>query len=182
MDPIESGEADELATSIGTRWLLFSLVLFIAVGGVAVLGYGLGRGAWAVPPSIIATMPAPLVNWLQLDRLNPDTRTDKLQDYAFELIESQAKLGETILAVRLLHKPTGTAVSDAVIFAHRLDMAPDGMATMTAPLEALPTFESGTYRFKTDLMMEGSWQLSLAAKVQGETGTAQNQLLLKAVP
>jgi hypothetical protein len=38
------------------------------------------------------------------------------------------------------------------------------------------------YRFKTDLTMEGSWQLSLAAKVQGETGTVQNKLALKAVP
>jgi hypothetical protein len=61
-------------------------------------------------------------------------------------------------------------------------MAPDGMPTMTAPLEPVPATEPGTYRFKTNLMMEGGWQLSLAAKVQGETGTVQNRLVLKAVP
>jgi hypothetical protein len=69
-----------------------------------------------------------------------------------------------------------------VIFATRLDMAPEGMATMTAPVEALPSTEPGVYRFRTNLMMAGGWQLSLAAKVQGEVGTLQNQLILRALP
>jgi subtilisin-like proprotein convertase family protein len=30
--------------------------------------------------------------------------------------------------------------------------------------------------------MEGRWQLSLAAKVQGETGTVESKLVLKVVP
>jgi hypothetical protein len=74
------------------------------------------------------------------------------------------------------------AVADAVISAKRIDMAPDGMATMAAPLEELPSTESGVYRFKTDLSMAGRWQLSLAAKVQGEIGTVENKLVLRAVP
>jgi hypothetical protein len=73
-------------------------------------------------------------------------------------------------------------VPDAVIFATRIDMAPDGMETMAAPIEALPSTEPGVYRFKTNLMMAGGWRLSLGAKIQGETGTIENKLVLKAVP
>jgi hypothetical protein len=182
MDSYEADEGDEFASSKGTRRFLFGLVFFAALGTAAILGYGLGREAWAVPPSIVAHTPAPLADWLHLDRLSTSPSTEALPEYAFELVDTQVKQGEAVLAVRLVHKPTGKAVPDAVIFARRIDMAPEGMAAMTAPLEALPTSKPGTYRFKTDLMMEGGWQLSLAAKVQGQTGTVQNQLLLKAVP
>ena len=61
-------------------------------------------------------------------------------------------------------------------------MAPDGMPTMTTSIEALPSTEPGIYRFTTNLTMEGGWQLSLGAKIQGETGTLQNKLILRAVP
>jgi YtkA-like len=53
---------------------------------------------------------------------------------------------------------------------------------MTAPLEQLPSTEPGVYRFKTDLMMQGRWQLSLGAKVQGENGTVEAKLVLTALP
>ena len=69
---------------------------------------------------------------------------------------------------------------DAVIFAKRIDMGPESMEAMTAPLEAVPTTEPGVYRFQTDLTMAGSWALSLGAKVQGETGTVENKLIVKA--
>jgi hypothetical protein len=46
----------------------------------------------------------------------------------------------------------------------------------------MPSTEPGTYRFKTNLTMEGGWRLSLGAKVQGETGTLANKLILKALP
>ena len=62
-------------------------------------------------------------------------------------------------------------------------MQPSGMDTMTTPVEALPPTEPGVYRFKADLPMEGSWRLSLGAKVQGETGTLEMQAaVLKATP
>jgi hypothetical protein len=105
-----------------------------------------------------------------------------IQDYEFRLIESEVKQTDhTILSVRLIHKPTGRGVPDAILFAHRLDMAPDGMLTMTSTLEPLPSTEAGLYQFKADLTMEGNWRLSLAAKVQGETGTLQSRLIFKAV-
>ncbi len=106
-----------------------------------------------------------------------------IADYEFRLVQANLKLGDgAIVSVRLVDKRTGKAVPDAVIFATRIDMAPDGMPTMTTPIEELPSTEPGIYRFKTNLTMEGGWQLSLGAKIQGETGTLQNKLVLRAVP
>lgn len=106
-----------------------------------------------------------------------------VQDYEFQLVQNEAKRGDgTVVSVRLVDKRTGKAVPDAVISAKRIDMAPDGMADMAAKIEQLPSTEPGVYRFKAKLSMEGRWQLSLAAKVQGEAGTVESKLVLKVVP
>ena len=106
-----------------------------------------------------------------------------IADYEFRLVQTDIKQGSgAIVAVRLIDKRSGKAVPDAVIFATRIDMAPDGMPTMAAPIGSLPSTEPGVYRFKANLMMAGGWQLSLGAKVQGETGTLENKLVLKALP
>lgn len=104
-----------------------------------------------------------------------------IEDYEFQLVQESFAKGDATVLVRLTNKKTGEPVPDAVIIATRIDMAPEGMETMTAPIEQLPSTESGIYRFKTDLMMEGGWRLSLAAKVQGETGTVDDHLILKAI-
>ncbi|MFG1313181.1 FixH family protein [Xanthobacter autotrophicus] len=106
-----------------------------------------------------------------------------ITDYEFRLVQTDVKQGNgAIVTVRLVDKRSGKAVPDAVIFATRIDMAPDGMETMAAPTEALPSTEPGVYRFKTKMMMAGGWRLSLGAKIQGETGTIENKLALKAIP
>jgi hypothetical protein len=104
-------------------------------------------------------------------------------DYEFQLVSKELKTGEPAeITVRLVHKPEGKPVPDAVVFTTRLDMGPDGMEMMTAPVEKLSGGEPGIYRFKAKLTMEGGWAFSLAAKVQGETDTVQGKLLLKALP
>ena len=106
-----------------------------------------------------------------------------IKDYEFQLAQSEFKQGNgVVMTVKLIDKRSGKPVPDAVIFAKRIDMEPEGMATMASPIEALPAPEAGTYSFKTNLVMEGSWRLSLGAKVQGETGTLENKLILKALP
>ena len=114
----------------------------------------------------------------------PDASLADMKNYEFQLVQSEMKKGDgAIVAVRLVNKKSGKPVtSEAVIFAKRLDMSPDAMQEMTAPLEQLPSSEPGVYRFKTDLTMEGRWRLSLGAKVQGEEGTVASQLIIKAVP
>lgn len=106
-----------------------------------------------------------------------------VRDYEFQLVQDQIRQSDAIeVVVRLIKKSTGEPVSGAVIFAKRIDMAPDGMPTMQAPLEPAQSDAAGTYRFSTRLGMEGGWQLSLAAKVQGEEGTVVSRLLLKVLP
>ena len=105
-----------------------------------------------------------------------------IADYEFQLVEPSLKQGAATLVVKVVHKASGRAVPDAVIFARRLDMGPEKMEAMTADLEPLPSDVPGHYLFKADLSMAGQWALSLAAKVQGETGTLQSKLIVKATP
>ena len=105
-----------------------------------------------------------------------------IKDYEFQLVDNTVKKGDAIISVRLVHKPDGKPVPDAVIFATRLDMAPDGMQEMATKVTPMTGAEPGVYRFKANLSMAGGWQLSLGAKVQGETGTVENKLVLKATP
>ncbi|MDZ4841632.1 MAG: FixH family protein [Hyphomicrobium aestuarii] len=103
-----------------------------------------------------------------------------IKDYEFQLIDKEVKEGQAVVTVKLIQKSTGKAIPDAVIFAKRIDMGPDQMEAMTAPLDLLPNSEPGTYRFKTDLTMAGQWALTLGAKVQGESGTVESRLIVKA--
>jgi hypothetical protein len=105
----------------------------------------------------------------------------EVKDYQFQLIDQSIKAGpDKIIAVRLVNKTTGKAVPDAIIFASRLDMAPDGMQEMATKLTPMPGTEPGTYRFKANVSMAGHWQLSLGAKVQGEAGTVEDKLVIQA--
>jgi hypothetical protein len=93
----------------------------------------------------------------------------EIQDYEFRLVKAETKKGDAELAVRLVNKKSGRPVPNAVIFTKRIDMAPDGMETMASPIEQLPSTEPGIYRFKTNLSMQGRWQLSPGAKIEGST-------------
>jgi len=102
------------------------------------------------------------------------------EDYAFEPVKTALTKGDDVaLAVRLVHKPDGKFVSNAVIIRTRLDMAPEGMAEMATSVTAMRATEPGTYAFKADLSMEGRWLFSLAAKVQGEPETVVGKVMLK---
>ena len=106
-----------------------------------------------------------------------------VKDYEFQLADQAVKIGpHAVIAVRLVNKVTGKPVADAVIFALRLDMAPDSMAQMTTKISQLPGAESGNYRFDANVGMSGHWQLSLGAKVQGESGTLESHLIIPAQP
>jgi hypothetical protein len=104
-----------------------------------------------------------------------------MKNYEFQLVQPTIKAGpDKTIIVKLVDKTTGKPVPDAVIFATRLDMAPDGMQEMATKVTALPGTEPGTYRFKATFGMAGRWQLSLGAKVQGESGTVENKLVIQA--
>jgi hypothetical protein len=105
----------------------------------------------------------------------------EIKDYEFKLVEPTVAVGkDKIITVQLVNKTTGKPVPDAVIFATRLDMAPEGMPEMATKIVREPGGEPGSYRFKAAFGMEGKWQLSLGAKVQGETGSVESKLVITA--
>jgi hypothetical protein len=58
--------------------------------------------------------------------------------YLLELVDRELQQGfGAIVTVRQVHRPTGTLVPQAVAFISRMDMSPDGMDDMAAPLELL---------------------------------------------
>ena len=104
-------------------------------------------------------------------------------DYAFEAVQPEIEKGDDVtVAVRLVERATKRPVSGAVIIATRIDMAPDDMAAMDAPLTPMPSDEPGVYAFKTNLIMAGRWRLSIAAKVQGEPETVKGEVVYTAKP
>lgn len=111
----------------------------------------------------------------------PLTAHAEIKNYEFRLVQPTVQAGaDRIVTVRLVEKTTGKPVPDAVIFASRLDMAPDGMQEMVTKVTPMPGTEPGSYRFKATFSMAGRWQLSLGAKVQGENGTVENKLVVTA--
>ena len=105
----------------------------------------------------------------------------EIKNYKFELVDEAVQAGpDKIITVRLMNTKTGKPVPDAVIFATRLDMSPDGMQEMATKIAPLPGAEGGTYKFRATFGMVGRWQLSLGVKVQGETGTVENKLVIMA--
>ncbi len=104
-----------------------------------------------------------------------------VKDYEFQLVEPTVTVGpQAVITVRLLNKKTNKPVPDAVVFATRLDMAPDGMGEMATKVTLVKTDEPGAYKFMANVSMAGRWQLSLGAKVQGETGTVETKLVIPA--
>jgi len=104
-----------------------------------------------------------------------------IKDYKFELVDRMVQAGpDRVMTVRLMNTRTGKPVPDAVIFATRLDMAPDAMQEMATKVTPVPSAEPGTYKFKASFIMEGRWLLSLGAKVQGEIGTVEDKFVITA--
>jgi len=115
--------------------------------------------------------------------LSASTAVAGADDFRFELVSTEHRVGSgAIVELRLTDLRTGAAVAGAVIYATRMDMAPDGMATMTSPVTAMFADTPGTYRFATDLTMAGGWRFSIAAKVQGEPETVSAEIELRAEP
>lgn len=110
----------------------------------------------------------------------PGTALAGANDYVFEPVKADvAKSADAAIAVRLVHKSDGKPVSGAVIIRSRLDMTPDGMAEHATSIKpAGAGSEPGVYTFKADLSMSGRWQLSLAAKVQGEAETVTGKMVI----
>ena len=105
-------------------------------------------------------------------------------DFTFSPIKSEvgiARAATEPIEIRLLDK-AGQPVPGASFTRIRLDMAPDGMAMHTAKANLYPTVKPGVYRLEADYSMTGRWQLSVAAKVPGESETVTGKVVLTVAP
>jgi hypothetical protein len=111
---------------------------------------------------------------LALSTFTAATALAAAADYRFELAQAQpAGPGKTDLTVRLIHVPDKKPVAGAVLFETKADMTPEGMVDMSGTVTPVPADQPGLYRFQVETGMAGKWQLSLGAKVQGETATVR---------
>jgi hypothetical protein len=104
-------------------------------------------------------------------------------DYVFEPVKTEIKSSNVAtVAVRLVHKPSGKPITDAVIVQTRIVMAHDGGAEMASAFVSLPSPEPGVYAFMAPLTMAGSWFLSISAKVPGEPETVVGKINFRVTP
>ncbi len=102
-------------------------------------------------------------------------------DYRFEVVQVQpAGRNLTDVTVKLARVADGRPVVGAVIFRTRVDMGPAGMREMTGKVAPQPADPAGTYRFRTETGMAGTWALTLSAKVQGEADTVSGTVTFDA--
>jgi len=99
------------------------------------------------------------------------------KDYRFEVVSSPVKSGKaTIIKIRLIHLPDEKPVAGAIITQTKLDMGPEGMASMTIPAKATAAAEAGLYQIEAQPEMAGNWGLTISAKVQGERETVSGTI------
>ena len=104
-------------------------------------------------------------------------------DYVFEAVKNEIKSSNVAtIAVRLVHRPSGRSVRDAVIVQTRIVMAHDGGAEMDSAFLPLASPEPGVYAFLAPLTMAGNWSLSIAAKIPGESETVAGKINFRVTP
>ncbi|MDQ8732611.1 efflux RND transporter periplasmic adaptor subunit [Bradyrhizobium sp. LHD-71] len=88
----------------------------------------------------------------------------------WQAVSAQAGVGKNIrIEVKLVGIDPPPPAADITVTRTRIDMGPDGMETMAAPLKPLPTTTPGVLAFETELVMAGRWAFAITATVKGRT-------------
>ena len=88
----------------------------------------------------------------------------------WEAVNAEVPTGKAVRLEARLIGAGGTPVASSItVTSKRLDMGPDGMPTMAAPLKPiLGGGEPGVVAFEADIAMAGRWALTITAKVEGQ--------------
>lgn len=73
------------------------------------------------------------------------------------------------IEVQFLDPAGDPIVSSVTVTSERLDMGPDGMPTMAAPIQEVPSDRPGVIAFEAEIVMAGRWALSIEAQLEGMT-------------
>lgn len=99
----------------------------------------------------------------------------------WEAVQSDIPTGKAVrLEVRLVGADGAPVASRITVTSTRLDMGPDGMATMTAPLKPVSRSSPGVMAFETDIVMAGRWALTITAKVDGQPKPVSGKVVFTA--
>ena len=119
--------------------------------------------------------------FLFIPSLWPAIRSTVPSGPGWEAVNSAVTTGKSVRLEVRLKGLSATSPADGVrITATRLDMAPDGMATMMTPVRVLPPPAPGVVAVEADLSMAGRWALSLTADVAGETSPVRGIVVFRA--
>lgn len=102
--------------------------------------------------------------------------------HAWEAVNETVSVGKKVkVAVRLTGLKPPPEPDKITVTSVELDMGPDGMAMMKAPLKRLPSSEAGIIAFETDLVMAGRWEMTIFASVEGEPEPYSGSVIFTAV-
>ena len=99
----------------------------------------------------------------------------------FEPVKAEVPVGKTRVEVKLTGISPPPQVADITVEASRIDMGPDGMAMMAAPLKPAPASAPGVLAFDTDLSMAGRWAFTITARVKGQSAPVKSTIVFTAV-
>lgn len=100
----------------------------------------------------------------------------------FEAVKAEVPVGKNVrIELRLVGVNPAPAASDIVVEASRIDMGPDGMATMAAPLKPVSVTSPGVLAWQTELVMAGRWAFSIKARVKGRNEPVTSIVIFTAV-
>ncbi len=99
----------------------------------------------------------------------------------FEPVKAEVPVGKTRVEVKLTGISPPPQAADITVEASRIDMGPDGMAMMAAPLKPAPASAPGVLAFDTDLSMAGRWAFTITARVKGQSAPVKSTIVFTAV-
>ncbi|MGE0715721.1 MAG: efflux RND transporter periplasmic adaptor subunit [Alphaproteobacteria bacterium] len=103
--------------------------------------------------------------------------------HRFEPVSAEIPVGERVrVAARLVGPDEAAMRSGAVeVTSARLDMGPDGMAAMAAPLTPANAEDPGVLAFDADIVMAGRWALTVEARVRGDDKPVRGTVIFTAI-
>jgi hypothetical protein len=107
--------------------------------------------------------------------------TSAQEDLSWTPAPAEVPLGTGVRVAVLIEGPDGAvAIDPDAVTEVRIDMGPDGMATMAAPLRPVASGPGESLAWEADLAMAGRWALTVTAIVPGEPEPVTGEVIFTA--
>jgi Cu(I)/Ag(I) efflux system membrane fusion protein len=101
--------------------------------------------------------------------------------YSWEPASAEVAVGQGVRVAVRVEGPSGlVALSSDAVGEARIDMAPDGMASMVAPLRPVAAEAGESLAWETDLVMAGRWALKVTADVPDAAEHVTGEVIITA--